>query len=213
MTNQASWPSEFAAVVACERCSVSTDRRLLRDPLENVPQPGFIGDNYPSRRVLLIGQNPGTPKSRLAADMPYTAALRALRDDPTEGPYQHLRKVLKTFIPQWPVHGNYFPLSECGLTLEDIAYCNVVRCRTTKDAMPSDHTARTCSQSHLARWVSLLAPRVVVFIGKWAFERGHSIVDRHGIPCDYMNRQRSLSSEARLENRERVSELVRRVAG
>jgi len=188
------------------------DRRLLRDSVENVPQPGFIGDNYSSHRVLLIGQNPGTPKSRLAADTPYTAALRALRDDPTEGRYQYLRQVLKGFIPQWPVHSNYFPLAECGLTIEDIAYCNVVRCRTIMNAMPSNRTALTCSQSHMARWVSLLSPRVVVFIGKWAFERGNTVVDRLGIPCDYMNRQRSLSPEARRENRERVSALVRLLA-
>ena len=207
-----SWPKEFAVVVACERCSSSTDRRLLRDSLENVPQPGFIGDNYWSCRVLLIGQNPGTPKSRLAAAKPYTAALRALRDDPTEERYQHLHQVLKGGIPQWPV-GNYFPLAECSLTLEDIAYCNVVRCRTTMDALPSERTALTCSQSHLARWVSLLSPRVVVFIGKWAFEQGHTVVDRSGIPCDYMNRNRSLSSEARRENRKRVSSLVNRLAG
>lgn len=213
MDAQLSWPKEFAAVIACERCSGSTDRRLLRDSLENVPQPGFIGDNYWSRRVLLIGQNPGTPKSRRSeADRPYTAALRALRGNPTEGSYQHLRGVLKGIIPQWPV-GNYFSLAECGLTLEDIAYCNVVRCRTVRDASPSERTALTCSQSHLARWVFLLAPLVVVFIGRWAFERGHTVVDRSGIPCDYMNRQRSFSSEARRKNRDRVSALVRRLTG
>jgi uracil-DNA glycosylase len=213
MGNRHNWPREFAAVIGCERCSSATDRGLLRDHQENVPQPGFIGDNYWSRRVLLVGQNPGTPKSRLAADMPYTAALRSLREQPTEKNYEHLRKVLRDFIPKWPVHGNYFPLAEAGLALDDIAYCNVVRCRTSADGRPSDATAQTCAQNHLARWILLLSPHVVVFIGKWAFERGRSIVEKHGVPCDFMNRQRSLSSEVRSENRQRVASLVRQLSG
>lgn len=213
MSKRHNWPIEFADVIACTRCSSASDRALLRDHHENVPQPGFIGDNYWKRRVLLVGQNPGTPKSRLSADMPHTAALRALRDRPSANTYQDLRSVLRAFIPQWPVHGNYFPLAESGLTLDDIAYCNVVRCRTSADGRPSDLTALTCTQHHFARWVSLLEPRVVVFIGKWAFERGRNIVERYGIPCDFMNRQRSLSSVARDENRQRVASLVRQLSG
>jgi uracil-DNA glycosylase len=213
MSSVHDWPSEFSAVIGCARCSRATDAALLRDSGENVPQPGFIGENYWACRVLLVGQNPGTPKSRLSADMPYTSALRELRDRTTAKAYQDLHEILRVFIPQWPVHGSYFPLAESGLTLDDIAYCNVVRCRTTADARPSDLTASTCSQHHFARWVTFLNPRVVVFIGKWAFERGRNTVEIHGIPCDFMNRQRSLSSKARGENRERVASLVRKLRG
>jgi hypothetical protein len=79
MSNRHDWPREFAIVISCTRCSDATDRRLLRDAMENVPQPGFIGDNYWRCRVLLVAQNPGTAKSRqaLKEDMPHTAALRA----------------------------------------------------------------------------------------------------------------------------------------
>ena len=110
--------------------TTATDRHLLRDAEEHVPQPGYIGSNYDARRVLLVGQNPAIPGVLAAADLPYTAALRPLRDEPSVARYRELSSVLESFVPRWPVHGSYFPLQECGLTLQDIAHCNIVRCRT-----------------------------------------------------------------------------------
>jgi uracil-DNA glycosylase len=203
--------SEFAQVISCSRCSSVTDRHLLRDEVENVPQPGYVGSNYLHRRVLLVGQNPGTPKSLSAQDRPYTAALRALRDEPSSSRYDDLEKVLKHFIPQWPVHGNYFPLAECGLTLSDIAYCNVVRCRTSGDKKPGRTTTEQCVAAHFTPWLRLLAPRVIVFIGKWAADHVSGIVSQAGIPSAFMNRQRSLSYQERATNRAEVVALVQSV--
>jgi hypothetical protein len=122
--------------------------------------------------------------------------------------FQHVQRLLDVFIPKWPVHGNYFPLAECALSLEDIAYFNAVRCRTLGNAPPAPKLAENC-KPHLARWLELLAPQVVVFIGKWAAEQGGDQVRRCGIPFAYMNRQRSLSTAGRAENRNEVIALVR----
>jgi hypothetical protein len=62
---------------------------------------------------------------------------------------------------------------------------------------------------HLVRWLDLLEPAVVVFIGKWAHDQGRPRVESRGIPVTFMNRQRSLSTEDRLRNRKAVVELVR----
>lgn len=204
-----SWSAEFARVLSCATCSRATDSHILRDADENVPQPGYVGKNYAKRRVALVGQNPGTPKTLEQQDRPYTAALRSLRDTPNEEHYQQLHTVLQAFIPQWPVHGNYFPLAECGLSLQDIAYFNVVRCRTSGDAKPGVNTVNSCIQNHLGRWLDQLEPRVVVFIGKWASDRASHEVERRGIPFAFMNRQRSLSSLERSENRRAVVQIVR----
>lgn len=213
MADGINWAAEFANVIACTKCTTQTCRNLLRDSQENVPQPGYIGPHYAKTRVLLVGQNPGTPKTLEVQDRPYTAALRALRDEPTEQRYAELSDVLKRFIATWPVTNNYFPLRECGLSLEDIAYCNVIRCRTVADKPPNDRLAAVCVSTHFERWLTLLQPRVVVFVGKWAWERGHSTVEKLGVPCAYMNRQRSLSSTERLANRQAVAELVRKCRG
>lgn len=209
MTHAVDWPAEFAGVIACEACTTSVDRNLLRDANENVPQPGYIGQNYWRRRVALVGQNPGTPKSLSEADKPYTQALRALRDSPTPARYDELSAVLARFIPQWPVHGSYFPLQEAGLTLDDIAYFNVVRCRTAKDAAPRVRLVHACTTNHFGRWLDALAPRIVVFIGKWAADKTACEVSRRGIPYAFMNRMRSLSSQEREANRRAVVQLVR----
>jgi uracil-DNA glycosylase len=202
------WPDEFRRVLTCTACSLATDPNVLRDSQENIPQPGYIGVHYWKHRVALIGQNPGTPKTLELEDRPYTAALRSLRDQPSESNYRELHAVLLRFVPKWPVHGRYFPLNDCHLSLDDIAYFNVVRCRTHIDAKPSANTVNRCLNTHFGRWLDALAPRVVVFIGKWAADQAAGEVERRGIPFVFINRQRSLSSEKRTENRRAVVRLV-----
>src|SRR5947209_9798297 len=105
------WAHEFAKIVACSACSASEFPFLRRDGMENVPQPGYVGPGYRESRVLLVGQNPAMPPERLAAaDRPYTAALRGVRDHPTADKLAVLEAVLTDFLPKWPVHEKYFPL-------------------------------------------------------------------------------------------------------
>lgn len=202
---------QFSRVIECRRCTNQTDRHLLRDERENLPQPGYVGKNYYQSRVLLVGQNPGTPKTLAARDNAYTAALRAMKANPCEDSYAALAKLLDEYIPQWPVHGKYFPLEECALTLDDIAYCNIVRCRTSNDKAPGRNTLEACVRLHFANWLNFLAPQVVIFVGKWAEKHGAIAVQQAGIPFATMNRQRSLSSVARSANRTHVVTLVSRL--
>lgn len=214
MNTPLAWHTEFAKVIACTKCTADTCRDLLRDCNDNVPQPGYVGPAYSGTRVLLVGQNPGTRKlARESLDRTYAAALRALRDEPTPQRYAELSAILRGFIPHWPVTNNYFPLDECGLTLDDIAYCNIIRCRTIGDRKPNQELARRCVSEHFVNWLRWLAPRVVIFIGKWAWEHGHVAVADAGIPFSYMNRQRSLSSIDRSMNRAEVIALVRQFRG
>jgi hypothetical protein len=98
---------------------------ILRDLSENIPQPGYIGKNYERYRLLQIGQDPGIcPPSMKAKDSIYMKALIDLELNPISLQYKKLYLILQDFVPEWPVHRNYFPLEKCGLNLEDIAYCN-----------------------------------------------------------------------------------------
>ena len=123
-----------------------------------------------------------------------------------------LGRVLLEFVPDWPVSGNYFPLAESGLRLTDIAYFNVVRCRTVNNSAPSTNLTRNCLE-HFDRWLDLLQPRVVVFIGKWAYDIASESAIRRDIPVTFMNRMRSLSADARNANRQSVVDLVKHVIG
>jgi len=213
MLNHTTLALEFAKIIGCTRCTKSTDCNLLRDDQENVPQPGYVGSNYFNMHVLLVGQNPSSSNILEAQDRPYTESLRQLRDDPTPVHYRELSDVLGKFIPQWPVHGSYFPLNECGLKLSDIAYLNLVRCRTTSNKSPNVGVTENCSSEHFTHWLQMLSPRVVVFIGKWASNRVGPQVSSLGIPHIYMNRLRSLSTAEREINREQVVSLVKQYRG
>ena len=206
------WPVEFAGVTSCRACTSILAAQLLRDEGENLPQPGYIGMKYWRRRVLLVGQNPALPPQRLAtADRPYTAALRELLQTPTVDTYARFHSIVRHFIPRWPVHGSYFPLAECGLGLDEIAYCNIVRCRTLANRAPSAQMTNSCAR-HFVRWLELLRPSVVVFIGKWAHDRGMQHVQSLGLPCTFINRQRNLSTEDRSRNRQGVVETVKKAS-
>jgi len=222
MLDRATLPNEFARIINCSQCTTQTCKNLLRDSEENVPQPGFLGIRYEAKRVLMVGQNPAITKSEraLAADQPYTALLRKLRDDPTEGTLRSLLAVARDFMPSWRVHQDYFPLQECGLALDELAYINIVRCRTARfdqrkgkldDTRPNSNVAKQCVESHFTGWVDRLDPRVIIFLGKYAYDYGSPIAKKKNIPCDYLNRQRSRGAELRTADRNRVAKLVRAI--
>jgi hypothetical protein len=142
-------------------------------------------------------------------DVAYTAALRALRDDPAGTTYVALSEHLRSYVQQWPVHNAYFPLAECGLTLDQIAYFNVVRCRTKGDAAPGAKMTAACIREYFDRWILMLQPRVVIFIGKWAAKMAGTVLDAHGIPHSFINRLRNFDCAAREANRAEVAALVR----
>lgn len=218
------WSVEFAKVIACSQCSIHTCKNLLRDSEENIPQPGFVGRDYDTKRVLMVGQNPAITKSdaALASDRPYTAELRKLRDFTTEKNLRSLLKVARGFMPGWRVHQDYFPLKECGLTLDQLAYTNIVRCRTARfnpkkkkleDTPPNRCVAEQCTTLHFTQWVDLLKPSVIIFLGKYAYDYGKSAATERKIPFDFLDRERSRSSCLRNADRARVAKLVRKIVG
>ena len=204
--------TEFAKVINCTRCNHDSCPKLLRDQGNNLPQPGYVGNRYHETRILLVGQNPGvSTKSLSEADRQYATALNQLGKTESKDGYKLLSSVLDQIIPMWPVHKTYFPLEECGLTLAEIAYCNVVRCRTRSNAAPCASVVRECLGSHFDRWLDWLNPKAVVFIGKWALNRGGDSVRSRAIPYDYINRDRSLNSTQRSGNRAEIVALIKSV--
>jgi len=179
----------------------------------NVPQPGFVGKNYAAHRILLVGQNPAESKQRLEVrDAPYMEALRQLGRTPTPETLTQFQDVVRAYAEDWPITRAYFPLQRCGLTLDDIAYCNLVRCRTTSDAAPGPRLVGACVSTHFDQWLMRLAPRLVVFIGRWAADRGAAACARQKLEFVWLSRQRNLPTEARETGIAAVVDAVRRAA-
>lgn len=203
---------DFARVIRCTLCTTATDAALARTE-RDVPQPGFVGVNYAAHRVLLVGQNPGQPKTSRLRDEPYMEALRELGRTPSPATHAHYATTVRAYAEHWPITRAHFPLARCGLTLDDIAYCNIVRCRTVADAAPGPRVMGTCVVTHFEHWLGRLAPRLVVFIGRWAADRGAAACVRNDIEFVWLSRQRNLPTEAREAGIADVVGAVRRAAG
>ncbi len=207
----------YRNIITCDTCSRQRIPQILRDDEFNLPQPGYVGRRYWETRVLLVGQNPGTSNEKFNdQDESYAEVLRRVADEKSVNAMDALYDILSKIIPTWPVT-RHFPLNDSGLELDDVACCNVVRCRTelnkNGDAKaPSTDMVRNCL-SHLEVWLDWLQPAAVICVGKWAHERISPLLKSRNIPHSYINRMRSLSSAERQANRDEVVKLVRSVLG
>jgi uracil-DNA glycosylase len=207
------WPKLFSEVVGCGLCDKAIEKCMLRDVQDNVPQPGYVGKKYLNKRVLLVGQNPGVGNSvSEARSRAYLQKLREIRDTPNLNVFSELQEILANLIPTWPVHGNYFPLEEAGLKLDEIAHINLVRCRTCYNGKSTVGMINNCSM-HFEKWIKQLNPKVIVFVGKWASDNSKHLVNNHNIPNTFVNRNRSLSGAARQQNLNDVARFVREQIG
>ena len=212
MINQDAIIQLFSDVVLCNQCNPEKNSNLLKHNEKNVPQPGYIGKNYEQHRVLLIGRNPGEcPSNPIieARDLSYMKALLNLSEQQTNQAYQELYNTILNNIPQWPIVQNYFPLKECGLDLPDIAFCNVVRCRTKDNVSPSASQVQICKEHHLIKFIDTIEPKVIVCIGKWAYDRIKGLSSIQSIPKTYINMDKSLNAKARQTDKERAGKIVK----
>lgn len=200
---------DFCDVVACKRCTNHDSKNLLRDDRKNIPQPGFVDKNYEKYRILFVGQNPGIPSTddRSCKDQKYTQSIRELAKEWNVESYQNFYQLTIDFMGDWPIYKRHFQFHEVGLTLDDIAYCNVVRCRTKNNAALSKTLIHNCSE-HFRASIETLKPRLIIFIGKAAYKAAlDQLPDT--VKSEYINRQRSLSNIERNENRQRVVDLIK----
>lgn len=202
-----------ARVLRCTACESSHRTGVLRDTSENIPQPGYVGKNYTYSRVVFVGQNPAICPDRLRHEVaPYMVALHTLRDSPSAQALAEFRSTMEEFSPSWALFQRYLPLSDCGLQLDQIAYFNVVRCRTFRNASPRIVTTRMCIKNHFQGWLRILRPNCVIFLGKWGHDEAGHVPQKLGICTDFLDRSRSLSRAVRASNRQRIIELVKRIA-
>jgi uracil-DNA glycosylase len=199
-------------VLRCTACESSHRTGVLRDRAENIPQPGYVGKSYTHSGVAFVGQNPAICPDRLSNEaQPYMGALKMLHDNPSLQSLDRFRKAMEDFSPSWTLFQRYLPLSDCGLQLDQIAYFNVVRCRTFRNTPPRISPTRTCTERHLRDWLKCLRPKCVIFLGKWGYDAAGHVPQELGICTDFLDRSRSLSREVRAKNRQRIIELVKRV--
>lgn len=163
-------PAELVTLVRdSTQCRVCFERSAqLRPALVDLAQPPFVPPGYweTQPRVLIIGQNPGAGASRTdGADDEMRRLLISLRDgrdsawdDYTEHCVKDVRK-----WGQYLIYLRALDLDSLGTALGNVAMCAV-----ETDDQVTDAIFTECSSRFLLRWVSTLAPDLVILMGKRA---------------------------------------------
>jgi len=150
-----------------------TSKVIAGDDL--IPQFGFVGRDYESRRILIIGINPGNGPdgSRTLSDDEMMPALHRFVAEPTEVTYEAASLAQAKAFPNWLASKEIGPILEAeGLTTNDVAYANASPYRAgngeAKDAFPNQRRIRAAADAWLSPLLRALMPRVVLAHGQVA---------------------------------------------
>jgi N-acetylglutamate synthase-like GNAT family acetyltransferase len=73
-----------------------------------------------------------------------------------------------------------------ALTLDDVAYFNILKCKTKENRTPSAALYQTCAQQTTRRQLEVLAPGFVLCFGKAVFDQVEAITAALRIPCNWI---------------------------
>jgi len=138
---------------------------------QSLPLPGYVGKNYLTKRILFIGQSPGQPGQR--HDDGYWAGVHHYDKNLT---VEELRKHYYQGLVRCNI-GVFikFLMGEYGVTFDDIAFTNVVKCAIKNNNYPSEKTIAFWAP-YLSEQLGLLRPKLIVCLGRLAkFFLGNSI--------------------------------------
>jgi uracil-DNA glycosylase len=182
------------------RCTYCKGTPSVLSDSQNLPQAGFIGKQYAKSKILLIGQNPGissnVEKFR-QQNIEHSALISHLNERADVASYEALAEALKGYLREWPIKKKYFP---AAMEMDNLAFINLVRCRTQNNKAPGERTVTTCIDAHLIKWIEWLKPNAIVFLGKWAFDQFQQNPSLCNIRAKYagklfcINRDRSLNT-------------------
>ena len=137
-----------------------------------VPQFGFVGANFESARVVLVGINPGNGPDnyRHKHDALMMPLLERFVENSTEENFALACQSVRASCEQWPLWRRHCSevIGAGKLTLDDIAYVNCLPWRTDSKSAFSDSVAEKSIEIYLQPLFRELAPRVTIALGKRA---------------------------------------------
>ena len=110
--------------------------RRSEEPIDVIPQPGYVGSKYRTGGTLILGMNPGNAASGLEEgnDSYYEALARMRNAANRVSAFLSLNQVMESVSPSWPLHRKLIRhvLCACGLKLNEVAQVNLFKWRTSK---------------------------------------------------------------------------------
>lgn len=145
---------------------------LRKDDL--TPQFGFVGSEFASVRVLLLGINPGNGPSHAvtAADLRMMPPHREFALEPSVENFEAANAAYARECVGWPVWSRHCAevIGAGKLALTQVAYSNCLPWRTQSQSAFSEDVARKAAFHYAVPLIQELAPNVVIAMGKRAAE-------------------------------------------
>lgn len=145
---------------------------------ERWPQPGFVGHKYleSQNRIMVMGQNPRARNTIQASDSD-KEMFRLIRNhgasrnsESLEALFSMMQKFMRGISPYYP---SWRPITAAekhlGLSLEDIAYLNLIPLATYSDRIVPEFRQAFDLSTRLQ--LEALKPDKIVVYGKGAFEK------------------------------------------
>ena len=181
----------------------SSTAQIRSDDL--LPQFGYVGSNYSSRRILFLGINPGNgPRDRRnSGDDVQMPALEAFATEPTERNFERAGEAYRRACQSWFIWGRECNelLSLGSLSIDDVAFSNALPWRTKSQAGYPRSVERRAAEHYVKPLLAELEPKVVVAVGK-KVERILADAGPSSAALVVWNRARALTQSVRQERDE-----------
>lgn len=139
-----------------------------------LPQFGYVGSRYESRRILFLGINPGSGQrdERNEGDKILMPALEEFTAKGTAESFVAAQRAYRRVCQRWQVWGRQCDaLLQAGEKgMEEIAYTNALPWRTYSGSGFSKTVARHAARLYAVPMVRELRPSLIVAVGKKAAE-------------------------------------------
>ena len=143
------------------------------------PQPGFVGRNYfkSNSRIVVMGINPGLGKNFESSDERLFNSILSLERRPTKKNFKLVMNTYEENMPEWTIFSRWNILDRLSLTLDEIAYLNVLPVNTEVacDSTRLNPVYEYAISNFTSRQLKLLRPNAVLNLGK----HGHKMLKRY----------------------------------
>lgn len=157
-------------VLKCKRCEGNKCKELgiSYEKIDYHNLPLIVGRNYSKskKRVCIIAQNPGE-STKQSIDEEQTHLQKFYRSEKNkdyEAFCEFMVKERFSGVKKWKLFDNFHVLTNLDILPSQIAFTNVVKCRTTDNNGLGQPLIRKCSY-HLENEIKALEPKFVITLG------------------------------------------------
>lgn len=151
---------------------VAESAQIAADDL--LPQFGYVGKNYGTRRILLLAINPGNGprRERSAGDRVAMPALFRFATERTPESFEAAQAAYRSVCEGWAVWGRQCQelLDAGGVDTDEIAFTNALPWRTKSQSRFAKAVARQAAELYAKSITQELEPRIIIAVGKRAAE-------------------------------------------